>query len=148
MYYNEHFHSTIFQPFQFEPEQKKTCRNESHEKETKHITLQLLIYYILEQEFSIGANMGIAKTKGEKQTVFVIERPMQCLLLLLKKNPRARGKHLAIQLLWATARLLVTSVNLIYLVDEFFFLFLMQLNEMSMLGESKVICFCLWCQSG
>ena len=48
MYYNEHFHPTIFQPFQFEPEQKKTCRNESYEKETKHITLQLLIYYILE----------------------------------------------------------------------------------------------------
>ena len=27
----------IFQPFQFEPEQKKKCSNESHEKETKHI---------------------------------------------------------------------------------------------------------------
>ena len=34
--YNEVFRSTIFQPFQFEPEQKKTCGNESHEKETKH----------------------------------------------------------------------------------------------------------------
>ena len=34
---NEDFHSTILQPFQFEPEQKKTCGNESHEKETKHI---------------------------------------------------------------------------------------------------------------
>ena len=31
---NEDFHSTVFQPFQFEPEQKKTCHNESHEKET------------------------------------------------------------------------------------------------------------------
>ena len=47
------------------------------------------------------------------------------LIASAKKNPRARGKHLAIQLLWATARLLVTSVNLIYLVDEFFSLFLM-----------------------
>ena len=27
----------IFQSFQFEPEQKKSCDNESHEKETKHI---------------------------------------------------------------------------------------------------------------
>ena len=34
---NEVFRSTILQPFQFETEQKKTCGNESHEKETKHI---------------------------------------------------------------------------------------------------------------
>ena len=31
---NEDFCSTILQVFQFEPEQKKTCGNESHEKET------------------------------------------------------------------------------------------------------------------
>ena len=30
---NEDFGSTILQPFQFESEQKKTCSNESHEKE-------------------------------------------------------------------------------------------------------------------
>ena len=30
-------YSTIFQPFQFEPERKKTCGNESHEKEAKPI---------------------------------------------------------------------------------------------------------------
>ena len=29
---NEDFRSTILQSFQFEPEQKKTCSNESHEK--------------------------------------------------------------------------------------------------------------------
>ena len=34
---NEIFHSTILQPFQFEPEQRKTCGNERHEKETKQI---------------------------------------------------------------------------------------------------------------
>ena len=28
--------ATILQPFQFELEHKKTCGNESHEKETKH----------------------------------------------------------------------------------------------------------------
>ena len=28
--------STILKPFQFEPEHKKTCGNESHEIETKH----------------------------------------------------------------------------------------------------------------
>ena len=31
------FCSNIFQPYQFELEWKKTCGNESHEKETKHI---------------------------------------------------------------------------------------------------------------
>ena len=31
---NEDFRSTILQAFQFEPEQKKTCVNKSHEKET------------------------------------------------------------------------------------------------------------------
>ena len=31
------FAPPFFQPFQFEPEQKKTCGNESHEKETKRI---------------------------------------------------------------------------------------------------------------
>ena len=29
--------STILQPFQFEPEHKKACGNESHEKEAKPI---------------------------------------------------------------------------------------------------------------
>ena len=28
---------TILQPYQLESQQKKTCGNESHEKETKHI---------------------------------------------------------------------------------------------------------------
>ena len=31
---NEYIRSTIFQPFQFESDQKKTCGSESHEKET------------------------------------------------------------------------------------------------------------------
>ena len=31
---NEDFRSTIVQPFQIEPEQEKTCVNESHEKQT------------------------------------------------------------------------------------------------------------------
>ena len=37
---NEDFRSAIFQPFQFEPKQKKkktTCGNERHEKEAKPI---------------------------------------------------------------------------------------------------------------
>ena len=33
----------------------------------------------------------------------------------------ARGEHLAIQFLWAIARLLITSVSTIFLIDEFLF---------------------------
>ena len=39
----------------------------------------------------------------------------------------------------------ITRVSLIYLVDEFFFLFLVQLDKTKRLGESKVPSFCLWC---
>ena len=42
------------------------------------------------------------------------------------------------QILYVTVWLLVTRVCFIYLQDEFFFLFLVLLNEMSTLGESKV----------
>ena len=42
---------------------------------------------------------------------------------VLRQNPGARGKHLAIQLLLASAGLLVTRVSRICVVDEFFFLF-------------------------
>ena len=43
----------------------------------------------------------------------------------LDSNAGVREKHLAIQLLWATAQLLVTRVSFFYLVDEFCFLLLM-----------------------
>ena len=43
---NENFRSTILQPFQFEPEnQKNTC---GMRKKLNILTLQLLIYYMLE----------------------------------------------------------------------------------------------------
>ena len=60
----------------------------------------------------VGANAGIAKTKQKKYIVFV-ERRMQCSLLQLKsQGARDRGKHLAIQLLWASARLFVTRLSI------------------------------------
>ena len=50
------------------------------------------------------------------------------------------------QLLWATARLLVIRVSLIYLADKFFiFSFLMLLKEMRTRGECKVSS-CYFCQ--
>ena len=54
-------------------------------------------------------------------------------------NAGTRGKNLTIQLLWAAAQLLVTSVSFICLVDEFCFLLL--LNETSTLGKSVVLLF-------
>ena len=45
---NESFRSTISQPFQFDSEQKKTCGNKSHEKETKHTYASAIDYYISE----------------------------------------------------------------------------------------------------
>ena len=49
-----------------------------------------------------------------------------------------RGGHLAMQIFWTTARLLVTRVSLIYLVDMFFiFSFLVLLKAMRTRGEFK-----------
>ena len=53
------------------------------------------------------------------------------------KNLWTQGEHLSIQLLQATAGLLVTCFSLIYLVDEYLLLFLMLLNEMRTQGKSK-----------
>ena len=50
-------------------------------------------------------------------------------------------EHLSIQLLWATAELLVSCVNPIYLVDEFISLFQTLPKEMKMVGESKILSF-------
>ena len=51
-----------------------------------------------------------------------------------------RGELLAIKLLWATARLIVTRVSLIYLVDEFFiFSLLVLFKEMRTRGEFKML---------
>ena len=64
----------------------------------------------------------------------------ECNACCFDYNLEARGKHLVIQLLQATARLLVTHFGtLIYLVNGFFFLYLVQLNEMRMLAKSKVL---------
>ena len=48
-------------------------------------------------------------------------REVDAMLIASTIVTRARGNHLAVRDLWATARLLVTRVSLIYLVDWFFF---------------------------
>ena len=118
------------------------------QKETKHINASAadLLHTVLEQEISIVANADIAKTKRKKQVVFVVERWMQCLLLRLNsQSAREASRHPA--LMGYFPIISRTRVSLIYLVDEFFFLFLVQLNETKRLGESKISCFCFQCSS-
>ena len=55
---NKVFRSTILQPFQLEPEQKKRVVMRAMRKKLNIFTLQLPIYYMLEQEISIGANIA------------------------------------------------------------------------------------------
>ena len=76
-------------PFQFEPEQKKTCDNESHEKETKHIHASAADLL----HIRIG-NLDWSASEASLHPAF-------------------------------TARVLVTHVSLIHLVDGFLFLILM-----------------------
>ena len=66
---NEDLCSTILHQFQFEPEQDG---NQSHEKEPKYIFVSAA-GLLLEQEISNGTNVDIAKTKGTKQIVLVVE---------------------------------------------------------------------------
>ena len=53
---NEDYRSTIFHSFQFEPEQKKRVVMRAMRKKLDILTLQLPIYYVLEQEISTSAN--------------------------------------------------------------------------------------------
>ena len=133
------FAPPFFIHFSLSLNRKKACGNESHEKETNLFMLQLQICYILEQEILISTNADLAKNEV---IAFVVERCMQC--LPFRQNPGAHRKHLAIHVLWATAQLLATRVSLMYLVYEFFS-FPVQLNEMRMLGEFKVLSFCFLC---
>ena len=61
---SEDYRFAIFQPFQFEPKQKKKrVVMRAMRKKLNIFTLQLPIYYILEQEISTGTNTDISKTK-------------------------------------------------------------------------------------
>ena len=70
--------------------------------------------------------------KRNRKIAFAVERWMQCLLLQLKSQSKLN--YLTIQLVWASAQLLVTYVSLIYQVHEFFIWFLVYLNETRKLG--------------
>ena len=124
-------------PIYYVLEQEVSIGMRAMRKKSKIFMLQLLIYCTLELEVSIGTNEDIGKTKREKQIVFVVERWMQCLLLRLKsRSAREASSHAASMSNCPT----VSHTCLVYLSsDEFFFLFLVQLNKMSTLGGSKFL---------
>ena len=59
--------------------------------------------------------------------------------LSVQAEIQLKQKFLFMQLLLATARQLVTCFSLMYLVDEFFCLFLVLLNKMRTLDESRFL---------
>ena len=132
--------------------EENTCENEvfrstilHHRKKLNVFTLQLPIYYIQYQNRkSHLMQMRTLQKRSDRKKLSLLQRG-GCNAYRFGQNPRTRGKYLAIQLISTSARLLVTRVSLIQLVDEFFFLFLVQLNEIRRQGEFKVLSFCFWC---
>ena len=86
--------------------------------------------------------------KLRKNTTERTRHILMIVLVVSSQIPERLGGGLVILVLQATARLLVTRVSLIYLVDEFFMLsFLMVLKEIRTRGSSRFCCFCFWCKS-
>ena len=67
------------------------------------------------------------------------------MLIALAKIRGCEESILSSCLFWETARLLVTRVSLIYLLDEFFLLFLVYPKKLRTMSESKVLSLCFWC---
>ena len=121
---NKVFCSPILQPFQFDPEQKQTCGNDSHEKEIKHIhgpAADLL-------HIRIG-NLDLCKCghcKNEARGInCCCSKEVNAMLVALVKISE-HERNISLSSFYGKlpdARPLVTSVSLIYLIDEFFFLF-------------------------
>ena len=86
---SEDFRSTIFQPFPFEPKQKKMCGNESHEKETKHIYASAANLL----HIRIG-NLNWCKCRYSKNEARLIDclccREVGAMLIALAKIPEHR----------------------------------------------------------
>ena len=86
----------------------------------------------------IASEMRTLQKQSERNRFSLLQRG-GCNAYCFGYNPRVWRKHLAIQFLGASARLLVTPVSLIYQVHGFFFLFLVQLNETKRLGKQVFI---------
>ena len=74
---NENFHSTILQPFQFEPTKKKKCGNESHEKETtetivRRYSSKYVLLKILQESTCAKNNLSKRDQLYRKETLLKI----------------------------------------------------------------------------
>ena len=96
---------------------RKKCGNESHEKETRYIySSAASLFYI-----RIG-NLNWCKVR--EINCLCCREIKKTLKSCFEKYLRAWGKHLALQLLWASAWQLVPHVISLMHLDGFFFLFL------------------------
>ena len=111
--------------------EQNTCDNEvfrstilHHRKKLNIFTLQLPIYYTHIRIRNLDwCKCGHCKNE-ERKIDCLCCREVDAMLIASAKIPELQRKHLAIPLLWVSARLIVIRVSLIYLVDEFIFLFL------------------------
>ena len=116
---------------------EKTCGTESHQKETEHIhTSTANLLHIRIGNFN-WCKCGHCKIEAREVDCLHC-RGVDAMLFPSTKILESKGSILPPSFY---AQLLVTPVSLIYLVDEFCFLFLVQLNELRMLGEYKVLFF-------
>ena len=98
----------------------------------------LLLYAMSSNHFLMACKTEVYSPQLEGFWVPIFPWLVIAILIALAKIPKHK-ESISIQLLWATAWLLVTHVSLIYLVDEFFFLFLLLLNEMRMLVNLRFL---------
>ena len=109
------FAPPVFSRLCLSPNRKKASGNERHDKATQHIHASAADLL----HTRIG-NLDWCKCRHCKNEAREVDclccREVDAVLLASAKIPEHEG-NLAIQLLWATVRLLVTRVSLIYLVD-------------------------------
>ena len=138
--------------FDEESEENRTCDNEVFHSSILHqrkkwniFRLQLSIYYIQYKNRKSWLVQMRTLQKWSKRNRLSSLLTGGCNAYSFSKIPERKESFPSSQLLWASAQLLVSSVSLIYLVDEFFFLFLVQRNGTRRQGESKVLSLYFWC---
>ena len=86
------FAPPLFSHLNLSLNRKKSAAIRAVRKKPNIFTLQLPIYYILEQEISIGASANIAKTKQEKYSLCC--REVDTMLIASAKIPEREGSIL------------------------------------------------------
>ena len=87
----------------------------------KEVKIKLLLNYLLKLPWLLDGS-----ARNVFPSSFYCSILIRCIIFIASATiSGAKEDHLAIQLLWAIARLLITSVSTIYQVDEFLFFFLL-----------------------